>query len=52
VQVLAPLPDFAMTWVDTAPERFPEEVPPRRHRADRHPDPGAVVAEAPSRPST
>ncbi len=24
---LAPLPDFAITWVDTAPERFPAEVP-------------------------
>lgn len=27
VQVLAPLPDFAITWVDTAPERFPDQVP-------------------------
>ncbi|MCF6232873.1 MAG: xanthine dehydrogenase accessory protein XdhC [Rhodobacteraceae bacterium] len=26
VQVLAPLPDVAITWVDTAPERFPENV--------------------------
>jgi xanthine dehydrogenase accessory factor len=27
VQVLAPLPDFAITWVDTSPERFPDQVP-------------------------
>lgn len=26
VDVLAPLPDLAITWVDTAPERFPERV--------------------------
>ncbi len=26
VQVLAPLPDLAITWVDTAPDRFPELV--------------------------
>lgn len=27
VRVLAPLPDLAITWVDTAPERFPDDVP-------------------------
>lgn len=27
VQVLSPLPDLAITWVDTGPERFPETVP-------------------------
>jgi len=27
VQVLAPLPDLAITWVDTGPARFPEDVP-------------------------
>ena len=27
VDVMAPLPDFAVTWVDTAPKRFPEHVP-------------------------
>lgn len=27
VAVLAPLPDFAITWVDTAAARFPEEMP-------------------------
>ncbi len=26
VDVLAPLPDLAITWVDTGPERFPETV--------------------------
>lgn len=29
VDVLAPLPDIAITWVDTAPDRFPEAIPPR-----------------------
>lgn len=27
VGVLAPLPDFAITWVDTGPERFPDAPP-------------------------
>ena len=27
VTVLAPLPNFAITWVDTAPERFPPALP-------------------------
>lgn len=27
VQVLSPLPEIALTWVDTAPDRFPEIVP-------------------------
>jgi len=26
VQILAPLPDVAITWVDSAPERFPNQV--------------------------
>ncbi|MFT7593733.1 MAG: xanthine dehydrogenase accessory factor [Paracoccaceae bacterium] len=40
VDVLAPMPDIAITWVDTAPERFPEVVPdgvtvvPAVHPAD------------------
>ncbi|MDX2485494.1 MAG: xanthine dehydrogenase accessory protein XdhC [Pseudodonghicola sp.] len=40
VDVLAPLPDLAITWVDTGPERFPEVVPeavtvlPAAHPAD------------------
>jgi xanthine dehydrogenase accessory factor len=28
VGVLAPLPDLALTWIDIAPERFPQAVPP------------------------
>ncbi|WP_282169002.1 xanthine dehydrogenase accessory protein XdhC [Ruegeria atlantica] len=27
VDVLSPLPDLSITWVDTGPERFPETVP-------------------------
>ena len=27
VDVLAPLPDLAITWVDTAPARFPAQIP-------------------------
>ncbi|WP_170332145.1 xanthine dehydrogenase accessory protein XdhC [Ruegeria arenilitoris] len=27
VDVLSPLPDLAITWVDTGPERFPDTVP-------------------------
>ncbi|SMX50771.1 xanthine dehydrogenase accessory protein XdhC [Maliponia aquimaris] len=27
VSVLSPLPGLALTWVDTAPERFPDEIP-------------------------
>jgi xanthine dehydrogenase accessory factor len=29
VDVLAPLPDIAITWVDTGPDRFPETIPPK-----------------------
>ncbi|MDX5411780.1 MAG: xanthine dehydrogenase accessory protein XdhC, partial [Rhodobacterales bacterium] len=28
VDVMAPLPDLAITWIDTSPERFPETIPP------------------------
>ncbi|WP_421906450.1 xanthine dehydrogenase accessory protein XdhC [Mameliella sp.] len=27
VSVLAPLPDVAVTWIDTGPERFPDTIP-------------------------
>jgi xanthine dehydrogenase accessory factor len=27
VATLGPLPDLAITWVDTAPDRFPEAIP-------------------------
>lgn len=46
VAVLAPLPDLAITWVDTAPERFPETIPPSV-TAVSVADPAALVAHAP-----
>lgn len=46
VGVLAPLPDLAITWVDTGAERFPDAVPPGVTRLVA-PDPGGVVAQAP-----
>ena len=27
VQVIAPLPDLAITWIDVAPDRFPDTIP-------------------------
>ena len=27
VHTLAPLPDLAITWIDTAPDRFPDQIP-------------------------
>lgn len=27
IDVLAPLPDIALTWIDTAPDRFPADIP-------------------------
>jgi xanthine dehydrogenase accessory factor len=46
VEVLAPLPGLAITWVDTAPDRFPETLPDTA-RALPVPDPGLAVAVAP-----
>lgn len=46
VATLAPLPDFALTWVDTDRARFPEVIPPGV-TALPHPDPAALVALAP-----
>ena len=47
VATLSPLPDWAITWVDTAAERFPTEIPagvtPRIAE-----DPATLVAEAPA----
>ncbi len=46
VATLAPLPDFALTWLDTAPGRFPETIPTgvtNRHATN----PADLVAEAP-----
>ncbi len=44
--VMAPLPDFAITWIDTAPGRFPGEVPEGVHVLPA-PDPAAAVSLAP-----
>lgn len=47
VSVLAPMPDFAITWVDTDPSRFPEMIPPGVAMiAD--PDPAALAHAAPA----
>lgn len=46
---VAPLPDIAITWCDTAPDRFPDTLPegvsPLVFPAD---DPGAAVSMAPA----
>jgi xanthine dehydrogenase accessory factor len=47
VAVLAPLPDFAITWVDTAAERFPEAVPEAVTQLVAA-DPAATVAYTPA----
>lgn len=46
ITVLAPLPDFAITWIDTAPDRFPE---PLAHNITILPatDPARLVRHAP-----
>ncbi|WP_372833842.1 xanthine dehydrogenase accessory protein XdhC [Puniceibacterium confluentis] len=46
VDVLSPLPDLSITWVDTAPERFPE-APPENVRILPTADPARAVAIAP-----
>jgi xanthine dehydrogenase accessory factor len=46
VGVLAPLPDLAITWVDTAAERFPDAIPDGV-RSLVAPAPGAQVTSAP-----
>lgn len=46
VGVLAPLPGVAITWVDTAPDRFPETLPPNT-RALPAANPALAVALAP-----
>lgn len=46
VDVMAPLPGVAITWVDTAPDRFPEAIPDSVIvRVDR--DPAQAVTFAP-----
>lgn len=47
VSVLAPLPDFALTWIDSGPERFPEAIPEGLVRRIA-PDPADLVPEAPA----
>ncbi len=47
VGVLAPLPGLAITWVDTAPERFPETVP-EGVRPLPASDPARLVPHAPT----
>ncbi|MBL4926675.1 xanthine dehydrogenase accessory protein XdhC [Fuscibacter oryzae] len=46
VDVMAPLPNLAITWVDVAPDRFPETIPPTT-RALPTPAPEAAVTLAP-----
>ncbi len=46
VDVLAPLPGLAITWVDIADDRFPDQVPPNVTRCALR-DPAALVAAAP-----
>lgn len=46
VAVLAPLPGVAITWVDTAPDRFPDALP-SNVKALPAADPAAAVALAP-----
>ena len=46
VDVLAPLPEVQITWVDVAPDRFPEGAPPNV-RVLPVPDPAQAVALAP-----
>ncbi len=46
VAVMAPLPGVAITWIDTAPDRFPQD-PPGHLRLLPVPDPGLAVPLAP-----
>ncbi|MDR0808637.1 MAG: xanthine dehydrogenase accessory protein XdhC [Gemmobacter sp.] len=46
VSVLAPLPDLAITWIDTATERFPETIPAGVTMLPAV-DPALLVAHAP-----
>ncbi|MFN0113928.1 MAG: xanthine dehydrogenase accessory protein XdhC [Paracoccaceae bacterium] len=46
VAVLAPLPGIALTWIDTAPDRFPEPIP-EGVTVRAAANPGDLVAEAP-----
>lgn len=48
VQVLAPLPDLEITWIDVAQDRFPAAIP-QGVRPLVAADPGPLVAHAPPR---
>ncbi|MBY4894975.1 xanthine dehydrogenase accessory protein XdhC [Rhodobacteraceae bacterium N5(2021)] len=47
VHSLFPLPGFALTWVDTAPDRFPQDIPSTIHKAVAA-DPPRLMPHAPS----
>jgi len=47
VAVLSPLPDLALTWIDTAPDRFPETLPDGVERLVAA-DPAALIPHAPA----
>ncbi|MDJ0992008.1 MAG: xanthine dehydrogenase accessory protein XdhC [Dinoroseobacter sp.] len=47
VSTLAPLPDIAITWIDTSPDRFPETSPENVTMLPA-PDPAAASATAPA----
>ncbi|MEK0165462.1 xanthine dehydrogenase accessory protein XdhC [Phaeobacter sp. A36a-5a] len=46
VDVLAPLPDLDITWVDTGPDRFPARIPPSVTMVPAA-EPAALVPHAP-----
>lgn len=47
VSTLAPLPEFATTWIDTSPDRFPRDVPSSVKQVPAH-TPAALVKHAPA----
>lgn len=47
VETLAPLPDFTITWIDTAPERFPDMIPQGVTQLPAA-DPALLVPHAPN----
>jgi xanthine dehydrogenase accessory factor len=46
VHTLSPLPDLAITWIDIAPDRFPDTLPDTATRLTA-PNPADLVAHAP-----
>lgn len=46
VATLSPLPDWSITWIDIAPDRYPDPVPPRVTQLYAN-DPAALVPHAP-----